>query len=533
MKKMICMLLCLATLFAFAGCFPTGQSTTTTTKKNDVLDGNDKLLIPEGYKKVTLDDQAGVNIYGTSVEFDPHFFSQNVQKDIVDEEDWQIIVDRVAKMGIDRFRVMLLPSWIEPLNDDDDPNHINWDNLTTENVEMKSVYKVLDLAEQYGIDVNVTLWGAENNTCIIDTEVNKQIQLGGGHFLEKGNENGNWVKGTLYPEEFAENFSIFIQQFKKKGYTCVKEITPCNEPNSFYLIGQGVTFESYAELCLAIHDRFVKDGIREDVKFNLSDNTDGGVEWLAKVAAELDEITDIYNSHTYIFGYGTANSTIYDWEINNMNCTRPTGKPHVIGEFGSNQCIGSTRQTDIDTYERGVLIVREMLNFYNAGAAGTSYWVLFDQYYANTDTYQQMMQLGLWKATKRAYISDTEYYNSVNEDYEVRPQYYAFSLFSKYVPKGAETYPIYLNDDFAVGTAFKGNDGKWVYVFANGNAEGDAMKIALHNIGAYGEFEKFVYAEGSLPTGDALIEASETVKVQNQVLSFELAPETVILFKQK
>ncbi len=530
MKKVLSILLCAVMLFLM-GCTPSIQQTpnNTTTISNENL----TLVVPDGYQKIVLDDQSGVNIFGTSVEFDPHFFSQNIQKGIVEEEDWQIVVDRVAKMGIDRFRVMLLPSWIEPLNDDDDPNTVNWDSLTTESREMQSVYKVLDLAQEYGVDVNLTLWGAENNTCLLDTEMNKLVQSQGGHFLEKGNDNGNWVKGTLYPEEFAENFSMYVQQFLKKGYTCIKEITPINEPNSFYLIGQGVTFESYKELCLALNERFVKDDIRDDVLFNLSDNTDGGVEWLAATCAELDEIADIYNSHTYIFGYNTTNSRIQEWEIENMNCTRPTGKPHVIGEFGSNQCIGSSRQTDIDTYKRGVLMVREMLNFYNAGAAGASYWVLFDQYYSNTDSYQQMMQLGLWKSAQKAYISDPDYYNTVQEDYEVRPQYYAFSLFSKYVPKGAETYPIYLGDDFAVGTAFKGADGKWVYVFANGNAEGEAMKLALHNAGAYGEFEMFVYVEDSLPTGDNLIEACAIVKVKNQVLAFELAPETVVLLKQK
>ena len=41
-----------------------------------------QLVVPEGYSHVTVGELAGVNIYGTSVEFDPHFFSANVQRGV-------------------------------------------------------------------------------------------------------------------------------------------------------------------------------------------------------------------------------------------------------------------------------------------------------------------------------------------------------------------------------------------------------------------------------------------------------------------
>ena len=483
--------------------------------------------IPEGYTVVAPDDMAGVNTFGVSVEFDPHVLSQNIQKGISTEEDWAIVESRVAKMEIDRFRVMLLPSWIEPFNDDDNENTINWEALTPNTVEMQSVYKVLDLAQKNGIDVNLTLWGAENNLHLIDQTVTTQIQSQGGHFLSKNNEATNWVIGTKYPKEFAENFSIYVQNFLERGYTCIKEITPVNEPDWSYQIDRSVSFDTYKTLCLELDARFRADGIRDKVLFNLSDNTDAGHAWLENTMMELDEITDIYNTHTYKFGYETKNDTIASWEQENRNITRNTGKPHVIGEFGSNQNVGSSRQTDIDEYRRGVLLVRQMLNFYNVGAAGMSYWVLCDEYYNYSDSYASMMQLGLWKATKRAYFGDSAAYETIQEDYEVRPQYYAYALMTKHVPKGAEVYPISLNDDFALGTAFKGVDGKWVYVFANGNAKGEGLKLAFK---ADGSFEKYEYAEEKLPNGDNLIPFSGEM---SGVVSFELAPQTVIVWKQK
>ena len=526
-NRLLALLLTLTMVLPLAACIPTDTTPTDPTQPPQ------QLAVPEGYKHVTVGQLAGINIYGTSVEFDPHFFSANVQRGIFKEEDWEIVERRVKEMGIDRFRVMLRPSWLEPLNDNEEDSAINWDALTPDSVEMQSLYKVLDLAQENGIDVNLTLWGAENMVPLVDLDMMEAVKAQGSHFLSKGNESDNWMMGTLYPEEFAENFSAYVQLLLQKGYTCVKEVTPVNEPDWSYLINNQVNFEDYKNLCLALDARFKADGIRDKVLFNLSDNTDGRSDWLEKTMMELDEITDIYNSHTYIFGYGTPNSTIVAWEEENKNITRNTGKPHIIGEFGSNQNVGSTRQNDIDLYERGVLIVREMLNFYNAGAAGASYWVLFDQYYAYNASYSEMMMLGLWKGSRDLYYTDQAYYATVKEDYEVRPQYHAFSLMSKYVPKGAEAYPIQLGNDFAIGTAFKDTDGKWVYVFANGNAEGEAMKIALQNGDLVGEYEMYVYSQDSLPEGDNLIAASKTLKTENLVLALELAPQTVVLLRQK
>lgn len=516
-KKWIALFVCACLAFSTGCAGGGGVSSSTDNEQTDSTQ----------YTVIAPDEMAGVNTFGVSVEFDPHFLSQNVVKGVSEAEDWAIVEARVEKMEIDRFRVMLLPSWIEPFNDNAEAEQIDWDALTINSAEMQSVYKVLDLAQENGIDVNLTLWGAENKCNLIDADVNAAIKAQGGHFLMNGNEGSNWVLGTKYPVEFAENFSMYVQHFFNKGYTCIKEITPINEPDWSYQLDNQVSFDAYKTLCIELDKRFKADGIRDKVLFNLSDNTDLGHEWLEDTMTELDSITDIYNTHTYKFGYETTNETIIAWESENRNITRNTGKPHVIGEFGSNQNVGSSRQSDINEYRRGVLMVRQMLNFYNAGAAGASYWVLCDEYYNYTDTYDSMMQLGLWKCSKRAYYTDTAQYESIKEDYEVRPQYYAYALMSKYVPKGAEVYPIFLNDDFAIGTAFKGTDGKWVYVFANGNAEGDGLNLTLKTTET---FEKYVYAENALPQGDALIASSGEVVGD---ISFTLAPQTIVLWRQK
>lgn len=103
---------------------------------------------------------------GIGVEFDPHFLSQNISKGAA-KEDWEIVKRRTKELKIQKFRVQVLPEWFEPVNDNDDPDTVNWENITKETEEMKSLYAVLDLAEEIGAHVNITLWGVSKTVKLI------------------------------------------------------------------------------------------------------------------------------------------------------------------------------------------------------------------------------------------------------------------------------------------------------------------------------------------------------------------------------
>ena len=94
----------------------------------------------------------------------------------------------------------------------------------------------------------------------------------------------------------------------------------------------------------------VTDGIRSKVHFNLSDNTDGTPGYIAAcVSAFTNDEADLYNSHVYKFDYNTPNSTLVNWE--RQNIASAGGKRHFVGEFGF-PGYGSARQYGIDTYTR-------------------------------------------------------------------------------------------------------------------------------------------------------------------------------------
>lgn len=477
--------------------------------------------IPVNHYSVEVKESTGVKLTGIGVELDPHFFSQNITRpeDGAKAEDWNIVKERVKKMGIQNFRVMIQPHWWEPVNDNNDPNVTDMSKFTFDSPEMQSLYKVLELAQENKGEVTLVLWGCPTNMDLIAGTPT------GKHFLCDSRPNAPWVCGTDKYNEFAENFSVLVKYLiQNKGFTCVKAITPFNEPDSHTpnygrTMWQGETDshpDQYAPMVKILDAKFKADGIRDMVKFNLSDNTDGSPNYLKACGESLQSESDLFNTHTYKFGYKTSNAEILNWEKNNVALSN--GKKHFVGEFGSNQTSGSSRQLDIDKYERGVLLTRIAINILNGGGSGVSYWSLIDQYYSRNSSYSEMQQLGLWKYVKKAYEPDPEVYNVIKEDYEVRPHYYAYSLLTRFVKKNAEIFPLDLKEDFVAATAILNEDNKWVYVFANASEHNKPVEVVNSKAQSGGKYAMYEYLEGHLPQGDALIQPSATITVKDKVI---------------
>lgn len=471
----------------------------------------------------------GQELLGMGVELDPHFMSQNVTRnDSSKAEDWfNIVVPRVNSMDVERFRIMLQPHWWEPYNDNDDPAVTDWSKFTFDSPEVQSVCAVLDMIEALPGERTALLvsWGCPISANCVDPSTGYI----GRHFL-CAEDGKNWCCRCDDDEEFAENFVMFVKWLvEEKGYTCVKEITPYNEPDGGHVSDP----EYYIPTCKALAARIEKEGLKDRIKLNLSDNIDIGRPFLRASTAALAEEAALFNSHTYIFGYETPNRTVLAWERRNARLANNAGKPHFVGEFGSNQCVGASRQKDINWYRRGVLIVRNAVNFLNAGAAGASYWSLIDQYYAKDQEYEQMQQLGLWRYVEEVYEPQDIAENVPSGDYSCRPQYYAYSFLTRFVRKGDYVYPLNLRDRFANGTAVKSTEGKWTYIFANGTEKDKKFSLANAYAEELGDCEYYLYSEETLPADGSQIEASATVVAVDGLYEVALPAETVVVLRQK
>ena len=476
------------------------------------------------FTKVGIGEATPVTLESIGAEFDPHFYAQNVvgrPQSGAKAEDFKIIEERVTRMGLQKFRVMVQPQWYEPYNDNDDPFDTDMSAFRWNTVEMQSLLQVLELAQKNNMSVCLAIWGCTRSVKMIEDEYSDVTTS----FLADPDANRNWMCPPKDNDEFGENFAALVKYLvEEKGLTCVNEITPFNEPG-----GDIIAPEGYMEVCRALDKHFRRLGVRDKVRFNLADNIDTHQFYLQACADSLQGIADIFNSHTYIFGYETPNDTILAWERNNVAISAQAGLKHIVGEFGSNQCVGASRQRDIDEYERGVLITRLALNFFNAGACAISYWSLIDQYYHFQGEYEQMQQLGLWRSVKEDYAQDTTY-SRIKCDYECRPQYYAYSLLSSRVRPGAGIHPLEVGSQLAAGTAFKNTDGKWVYVIANQ----DKRKLSLRiENDAQGEFGLIRYEESKLPEDGSLLEPDGFIGASDGALKVVVEPKSVLLCFQK
>lgn len=513
MKKILSVLLCV--LFAaFALCMGACEKENDNGGNGGVEGGQQGVygdptandVVPGGHIKLEISqDSNGNSIYGVGVELDPHFHYGNVGRTGVTEdgvsweckeEDWEnIYLPRMKEMNLKRLRVMLLYSWYVNSEADLAAGNFHWDSK-----QMQSLYKVLDAAQENGMDVNITLWGVGG-------------WMGGDWLVAED----SLAKDDLFAQTFAAAIKYLLEE---KKYTCIKEITPFNEPNSGYVgaLGPAKGFQAYEKMCRELDKVFKEEGLRDKVKFNLSDDARSAT-WLEQTLDNLAGIYDIVNSHTYDYKIEDGDDFMiegHSYAISDYtNAAKEFGATHMFGEFGTGYTVGSHHADDKLEPSRGLLIARIAINMLRAGSCGFSYWPLFSEYYSDNPS-EQIMDMGLW--------------GFADEGYACRPVYYAYSMFTRFCLKGMEIYPIETRDDNITAVALKSAEGKWSYFVVN-HSETESKKIAFLNHASFPEtMKKYVYDQNNVPTDNKPVAASGTLTADGRVLADTLAPLTFAVY---
>lgn len=513
-KKIFAFFLILVLAFSMVAC------------NNDNGD-NANTTVPEG-TEVTLNieqEDGNDKVYGVGVELDPHFFAQNVGLSgttadgkpwSCKEEDWEIVEQRIKDMNLKRIRMMLLPSWFIINEGNTQEGIYNWDSA-----EMQSMYKVLDTAKENGIKVNVTMWGIDTGTA--------------GFMRVSGDSAWATIPGEDYEKMFTDCFADCIKYLiEEKGYDNIKEVTLFNEPNSLYgFPGYFKGNDEYCDLCIIMDESFIEKGIRDKVLFNLSDDA-RDYTWMARTLMNLEGIIDVVNSHTYDFGdsydvntgmpnYDMSNKDIcYNNATYNLENWRMFFQdydiPHIWGEFGTQNGVGSHQTLDKFSPSRGLDIPRISLNFFNMGSVGMSYWVLFSQYYSRSDfNIQKIMDMGLW--------------GFADEEYNCRPVYYSYSMITRFIQEGDVIFPIYSEDENIVAVAFKQGD-KWSYAIVNNGLT--AKKVAFVNYDSYpSSLNRYVYDEANVPTDNQVISSNGSVTANGRVIADTIQARSFVIYTNK
>ena len=157
-----------------------------------------------------------------------------------------------------------------------------------------------------------------------------------------------------------------------------------------------------------------------------------------------------------------------------------------------------------------------VINYANAGCTNIKYWVLNDVNYGG-----YIMRLGLWKE-----IGDT--YNAV-----ARPQFYSWSLITKYTELGSQIFPVVSGDENVCMVAYKLPNGAWTYLIANSGTT--TKKIAITSLYSSAQKVMNVYelSGATVPNTNRTITSSKTVEMKDGSLHITLRANSVTVISNK
>lgn len=413
------------------------------------------------------------------VEWDPKLLLPcNIEKGVT-EEDLTFMKERLDVLGVQAVRMMIMPEWFEPQNDNGDPLSFDANGFKLESDDIKTTLAYLKVCHELGIKVTLTWWGAA-----------------AGSWLAFPNCN-DWVSAPNNKDEIAENISWFIQYVKNElKYDCIYNVILMNEPSyAFHVEGGAVDFPYYVECYKAIRARLDADGL-EDIRLVGSDDAQSA-GWYMQSYDALKDVCDAFNSHTYQWAYDTPYLDTMVQEFVSTRTQYGQDKPFFLGEFGDGSPTGAYYAASVETYGRGLYLAAGAVNAFKAGASGLSYWGLHDVYYYIND--QGGDNGGLMETGLIGYKTDGAW--------RFRPSYYAWGMMCNYVPYGSEIYNVTGDNGNVIDTvAVKTPEGKWSILAINRSGVEQTVKISAAAIGV--PMNEYLFSEATLPTDGNMIAPS-------------------------
>lgn len=424
---------------------------------------------------------------GLGAEWDPKLLLPVNKERGVTDGDLELIKQRMDEMGLQTVRMMIMPEWFEPQNDNSDPKSADFANFLWDSEEGKCTLAYLKVCQELGVDVILTWWGAA-----------------AGDWLSYP-DCGDWLSAPNDLDEMAENVVTVLRYVKEQlGYDCVKGVILQNEPSySFKVSGGVVDFDYYVQYYKTV-DAYLSAAGLDEIKLIGADDAQS-LGWYCRAYDELKDVCDMFDSHTYSWSYDMPYLDDLIDEFVSGRTNYSTEKPYVFGEFGDGSAQGAYAAASTETYGRGLFVASMAVNSLAAGASGLSYWPLHDVYYYYNETGGD--NYGLMSMGLIGYKTDGEW--------SYRPTYYAWGLLCNSIPKGSEVYPVTGEDGNLIdAVAIKSPDGTWSLIAVNRSAAEQVVNI---HTSLDCEMDSYLFAEGALPTDGSQIAADGKVQATDGV----------------
>ena len=431
---------------------------------------------------------------GLGCEWDPKLLLPvNLERGVT-PEDLELIKQRMDEMGLQSVRMMVMPEWFEPVNDNDDPKSADFANFRWDSDEGKCTLEYLRVCNELGVDVTLTWWGAAT-----------------GDWLSYP-DCGDWISAPNDLDEMAENVVTVLRYVKEQlGYDCVKGVILQNEPSySFKVSGGAVDFDRYVQYYKTV-DAYLKDaGLRDCVKLIGADDAQS-LGWYCRAYDALGDVCDMFDSHTYSWSYDLPYLDDMIEEFVGGRTNYSTEKPFFFGEFGDGSAQGAYAAASTETYGRGLFVASMAVNSLGAGASGLSYWPLHDVYYYYNETGGD--NYGLMSMGMIGYKTDGQW--------SYRPTYYAWGLLCNYIPKGSTVYPVTGEDGSLIdAVCVKAPDGAYSLIAVNRSAAEQVVNISTDMFAC--QMDSYLFSEGTLPTDGSQIASDGKVSPTEGVYSITL-----------
>lgn len=453
---------------------------------------------------------------GFGVEWDPHFWMPYNTKYGTGEADWKIITNRVLELGIDRVRVGWQPVFHEFMNDNNDPATADMDMFyfNENNQELASLKRQLDFCQKNGIKVTLAYWGPT-----------RQSWIGTKY-------SGNWWNAPYSDDEYAENISVLLKYLIVTcKYTVIDEFCSFNEPSLGYYNAEGrIVFDEYMNMMRTLAARLSKDGLRNKVRLIASDDSSSrmgvgngnlnGLSWFEKSVKALKVTGDVFSSHSYRFLVTDSNEDmLFDFKAyyNALKEYAPD-KPLVFHEFGTSNTVDAYHVSDLESYDRALLLPKFAVNLLNAGGAGALYWTMYDQLYYEGIEKEAKMTIGLW--------------GFKTENWRIRKLYHSWGLVTKYTFPGSSIYAGQSADPDICVVALKDPKGLTTYLIVNTGKTAKQFTIQTP-ITKLAYFDQYVFDKSkAASTSDKLTGPEKRIPCSRNVIVGEIGADSFIVLRE-
>lgn len=202
MKKIICLLMAVLMLFSLIAC---------DTDQNGDTGGD--IEVDSNYTRYDVTEKLKYKTEGFGAQIDTDVYMPWNNLSSTEEE---MLEQRIADMNLQYTRIKFFPEFFERDNDNDDPNVFNYDSpdVDFECTEMQALYKILDICEKYGINVDLSWYGAYTTFKSYDGQYE-------GSWL--GYDEIGWVSAPRKTDDFdgyaeyAENIAVGLDYLKQKA----------------------------------------------------------------------------------------------------------------------------------------------------------------------------------------------------------------------------------------------------------------------------------------------------------------------------